>query len=256
MALFDIEVNFLKHKQKINKVKQINSTAQAKKSYNSQVDLINTFRKHWINSQAFKQKQKRKELVKKNSHLYNNLDREYRRANQHGDNNLSQSRTLKSQNSTRSLRSSTAMSEVDNIKKGNKRMMEKLLVVRSSLSRRQFLNEYEKAKQAKERLQMKSNSNQKRMERSLRKMNVEPSVCLPKLKAGSSAKQKDNHSGNPSEVGSVKNRSQVRSQYFSSKKPMDISKTLKPKNLSGMKKNNLSYRGKMDTSKYSSYALK
>ncbi len=54
MQIFDIENDFLKHRQKIINTQRKDAGLHLKKSYNSQMDMINSFRKNWANSTNFK----------------------------------------------------------------------------------------------------------------------------------------------------------------------------------------------------------
>lgn len=54
MQIFDLENDFLKHRQKIINTQRKDAGLHLKKSYNSQMDRINSFRKNWANSTNFK----------------------------------------------------------------------------------------------------------------------------------------------------------------------------------------------------------
>ncbi len=60
MKIFDMEVNFKKHKEKIAIVKNKNVAFNAKKTINSQMYLLNSFKRHWDYSESFKNKEKKR----------------------------------------------------------------------------------------------------------------------------------------------------------------------------------------------------
>lgn len=54
---------------------------ELKKSYNSQMEMINSFRKNWTNSSNFKHVEKQREITHHNKLLQNSILKQYSRHN-------------------------------------------------------------------------------------------------------------------------------------------------------------------------------
>lgn len=60
MKIFDLENDFLKHREKIIKTQRKDVSFNMKKTYNSQMEMINSFRKNWAHSNNLKSIEKQK----------------------------------------------------------------------------------------------------------------------------------------------------------------------------------------------------
>lgn len=62
MQVFELENDFVRHREKIMKVQNRNIGKELKKAHSSQMDVINTFRKNWVKASTFKVQEKIKSI--------------------------------------------------------------------------------------------------------------------------------------------------------------------------------------------------
>lgn len=107
MHLFKIENDYCHHRQKILTIKNKNAKKEAMKSYQTQVNAINSFQKTSSISGSFKVYERQKTINRENQLLHNSLMKQYSRSRP----NQSLNETLRSNRSERSLRSSVRKSQ-------------------------------------------------------------------------------------------------------------------------------------------------
>ena len=69
----------MKHRERINKVKNQNIVQQLKRTHNTQIDMINSFRKNWVTSHTLKTHQRNSKISIENKRLHESLLKQYNR---------------------------------------------------------------------------------------------------------------------------------------------------------------------------------
>lgn len=128
MNIMDIEKDFMRHHQRITRVKNRNTVKQLKKTHNSQMDMINSFRKNWVHSHAFKNNEQNRTISSQNKILLQSLNRQYHRVPsvEHQKKFIS---TIKSNSSSSRISLSTANRRKKDLMEDNIRLRQKILTI-------------------------------------------------------------------------------------------------------------------------------